>query len=175
MKATIGVYDSHEKAVIAVRELQKAGYPSAKLSIVGQAEIVAHQMRLKSTDSAFPKAEVGIGVIAGSVLGLLAGVGVFSIPGLGFLYGAGAIVGIFAGFDFGLITGGLTAILTSIGIDESYVASYQQQLEEGKFLVIAQGSDEDVHLAEYILSIHGTHMQLDTHGVTRKVAVPMAA
>ena len=39
MNAAIGVYDSHEKAIEAVRQLKARGYPIKQLSIIGKAEI----------------------------------------------------------------------------------------------------------------------------------------
>ena len=156
MNATIGIYQDHDKAVEAVRELQKAGYPVNRISIIGQAGEVDDQMHLKGSSPA-AEAEVGIGMVAGSVAGLLAGIGIFAIPGLGFLYGAGAIVGLVAGADFGLIGGGLAAIFTSMGIDTEKAHEYKKLLADGKFMLVAHGSKAEVKQAEDILQSHGTH------------------
>ena len=64
--------------------------------------------------------EVSLGIAVGSIIGILTGIGIFAIPGLGFLFGAGSIVGAIAGVDFGLMAGGLTTIFTSIGIDKAF-------------------------------------------------------
>jgi hypothetical protein len=48
-----------------------------------------------------------------------------AIPGVGMLYGAGALVGAIAGFDVGIIGGGLVAILANIGIGEKEAHHYQ--------------------------------------------------
>ena len=37
MKSTVGVYDTHEKALAEVIELKKAGFTESHISIVGQA------------------------------------------------------------------------------------------------------------------------------------------
>jgi uncharacterized membrane protein len=168
MKATIGVYDTHQKALEAVKELQNAGYPAKQLSIMGKADKVDNEMSIQSTASKVSKAEVSIGMIAGSVVGLLTGIGIFAIPGLGFLYGAGAVVGIFAGVDFGLMSGGLVAILTTLGIDLEHLEDYKKHIEDGKFLLLAQGSETAILMAENVLHKHGTHLTLDVHGLEEK-------
>jgi hypothetical protein len=153
MKTTIAVYDSHKKALDAIRELQKGGYPVDQLSLIGQAEIVDKNMRVKSSQVA-EEAEIGVGVVAGSVLGVLTGVGIFAIPGLGFLYGAGAVVGAFGGLELGIIGGGLAAILTSLfEMNEHDALKYEEKIKEGKFMVVAEGNQQQLHKAKEMLHV----------------------
>ena len=102
MKSTIGVYENHDKAVQAVVELKDAGFPVKQLSIIGKAEteVVDEKMHIMPKDP-IKVGGLGTGTAVGATLGILTGVGLFAIPGLGFLYGAGALVGAIAGFDFG--------------------------------------------------------------------------
>lgn len=160
MKSVVGVYESHEKAVQAINDLKKAGCPAKKLSLLSKADIINNHIRVKANHKA-EKAEVSLGLLGGIAVGILSGVGVFAIPGLGFIFGAGALVGAFAGFDMGIIGGGLVAILTGIGIDEAVAQKYEKHLNEGKFLVFAQGSDEEVEKAQKVLHTNGMHMELD--------------
>jgi uncharacterized membrane protein len=161
MKAIIGVYESHDKAVEALQELQKAGYDSKQLSIVGKADLVNDHIHVKSHHTV-ERAEVGVGIAAGTVLGVLTGVGIFAIPGLGFFYGAGATVGAIAGIDFGLIAGGVTAAFTNMGIDEANAVKYEKHLNEGKFLVFAQGDEKQIKHAKEVLHTQGYSMELST-------------
>jgi hypothetical protein len=108
-------------------------------------------------------AEVGIGAVVGPVLGALIGIGIFAVPGLGFLYGAGALVGALAGFDFGLIGGGIASALTLMGMKEPDAQKYEAELQSGKFIVVAQGNDEEINKAAAILHEHGTHVDIRTH------------
>lgn len=108
-------------------------------------------------------AEVGIGALAGSVLGVLTGVGIFAIPGVGFLYGAGALVGAIAGFDFGIIGGGIASALTVAGISSDDTKQYEEVLKAGKFLVIAQGNEEEVTRAKNVLETHGNLVSITQH------------
>jgi len=162
MKSAIGVYESHDKAIAALKALENAGYSTQKISLIGQADLNKDHLHIKNSQTP-EAAEVGVGVVAGSVIGILTGIGVFAIPGLGFLFGAGALVGAIAGLNLGLIGGGVVAILTSIGVDSATAAKYEQQLREGKFMVVVQGSEDEVKRAQDILNTHGTHIDLDEH------------
>jgi len=162
MKAIVGVYNSHESAVDAVRELTKAGYPEKNLSVIGKADLINDHIHVKANDTA-EKAELSVGVLAGTTLGLLTGVGLFAVPGLGFVFGAGALVGAFAGLDIGLIAGGITAILTHIGIDEVNARKYEKHLNEGKFIVFAQGDEKQIDHARETLHTQNLHLELDSH------------
>ena len=106
-------------------------------------------------------APISIGAAAGFVTGLLTGLGIFAIPGFGFLYGAGAIVGAMAGLDIGLIGGGLASIFTNIGIKKDEVIKYEEHIKEGRFLVIVQGDEKEIKHAENVLRISNIQRQLN--------------
>lgn len=164
MKSAIGVYDSHDKAVEAVIQLKESGFPVKQLSIMGKAEteVVDDQLHVTPKDP-IKIGGVGTGTALGATLGILTGVGLFAIPGLGFLYGAGAIVGAVAGFDIGLIGGGIASVLTTVGVKDDSLKKYHDDLEAGKFIVVAQGHEAEVNQARDILHAHDQHDDLDTH------------
>ena len=164
MNATIGIYDNHDLAVDAVAELKDSGYPVSHLSIMGLAEteVIDDKMHIMPK-SPIKAAGLGAGTVLGTTLGILTGVGMFAIPGVGFLYGAGAVVGAIAGFDFGLIGGGIASALTTIGIKDDAAKKYHDALVAGKYIVIAHGSEEDVNRAKSLLHGHGTHDELHSH------------
>ena len=159
MKSIVGVYESHDKALAALQELKKSGYPDRQLSIMGKADLIDNHIHIKSSNTV-EKAEASIGIVAGTILGILTGVGIFVIPGFGFLFGAGALVGAFAGADFGIITGGIAAILTSAGIDEANAVKYEKHLNEGKFLVFVDGDDVQLEQAHQTLHTQGLALEL---------------
>lgn len=160
MNSVVGVYESHEMAVQAVRALKKAGFSTKKISLLSKADIINNHIHVKSHHK-IEKAEMGVGLVAGTIIGILSGVGIFAIPGLGFIYGAGALVGAFAGFDFGIIGSGLVTIFTRMGIDEAVALKYEKHLNEGKYLVFAQGNEKEVDHAQEVLHTSGLHMELD--------------
>lgn len=162
MKSTVGIYDLHKTALDAVEVLKIKGFPVNQLSLIGQAKIVNDNIRIKSKEP-LKNAGVSIGVVLGTTLGVLSGAGLFAIPGLGFIFGAGAVVGALAGFDIGLIGGGIVSILTAIGIKKDKVIKYSEHLNEGKFIVIAQGNEAEVKKAKSILCKCGKHLELCIH------------
>jgi uncharacterized membrane protein len=164
MNTTIGVYDFHDDAIEAVLELKQAGFPVKKLSIIGKAEeeVVDEEMHVMPKNPLNLKG-VSIGTTLGAAIGVLTGVGLFAIPGLGFLYGAGALVGAIAGFDFGLIGGGIASVLTTVGVNSEETHKYQENLAEGKYLVIAQGNEAEMKKAKEVMDAHGKHTYVAIH------------
>lgn len=161
-KAAVGVYDSHNKAISAVKRLHKHGVEVDNISLIGKAEIVEDHLHAY-TRTDLTKVPILIGAVLGPVLGILAGVSIVAIPGLGFLVGAGAIAGASGGLALGGISGGLASTLMSLGIKKDELVRYKQHLETGSFMVIVHGTDKEIHEAQHILHTEGTHFELDTH------------
>lgn len=164
MNATIGVYENHDLAVEAVRKLKDAGYPVSQMTIMGlmETEVVDDKMHV-TPKSPINAAGLGAGTVLGTTLGVLTGIGMFAIPGVGVLYGAGALVGAIAGFDIGLIGGGLASALTTLGVHSDAAKKYHDDLVAGKYLVIAHGNKEHVAQAKDLLHGHGTHDEIASH------------
>jgi hypothetical protein len=158
MKSQIAIYNTHEKAVDAIKLLSHQDFPMENVSLLGKAEVIEDHIHIKSLDT-IKKAPALIGMGAGTVLGLLSGIGVFAIPGFGFLYGAGALVGIIAGLDLGLIAGGAISLLTFTGIKQEEVVKCEEHLKEGKFMVIVNGASEEIEKAKHILKTDGNQLE----------------
>lgn len=158
MKSKIAIYETHEGALEAVKALNEEGFPMSNVSLIGTAEVVDDHIHVRSMDTV-KNAPAVIGMGAGTVIGLLSGIGIFTIPGFGFLYGAGALIGAIAGFDLGIITGGVISFFTHLGIKEDSVVKCEEHLKEGRFMVVINGSIEDVERAEHILHAEGAHLE----------------
>lgn len=159
MESQIAIYETHDKAVEAIKLLSHNDFPMNIVSLIGKAEVIEDHIQIQSLDT-IKKAPALIGMGAGTVLGLLSGIGVFAIPGFGFLYGAGALVGIIAGLDLGLIAGGFISLLNFTGIKEEEVVKCQEHLKEGKFMVIVKGDREDIDKAKHILHTDNSHLEM---------------
>jgi hypothetical protein len=163
MTTAVGVYETHAQALEALHELKSKDFPVRQVSILGRADVKnPHSQADEDEISKQAGKGVGIGILTGSTLGILTGVGVFAIPGLGFLFGAGALVGALAGLDFGLIGGAIAGAL-SIGLHKDHYEKYDQYLKEGKFLLIVHGSADEAEQAKSTLHQHGQHIELQTH------------
>ena len=152
MDSKIAVYESHEKAFEAVNKLKNAGFPINQLSLIGEAQIINDHMYLKSLEP-LKNLPIAVGAIAGAAVGLLSGIGIFAIPGFGFLYGAGVIVGTIGGLDLGIIGGGLTTILMHMGIKKEDVIKYEEHIKAGRFLLEVHGSNKEINTVKNILRI----------------------
>ncbi len=158
----VGVYDTHDAAIAALKALKESGLPVEKMSFISKADIIEEKLHTNISDNA-ANAPVEIGVVLGPVLGILSGLSIIAIPGLGFLYGAGALIGAFVGFDFGLIGGGITTMLMKLGINKDKTAMYQEHLEKGKYIVTMTGDKEIAEKAKTILHTLGLHIDLQHH------------
>ena len=150
MNTIVGVYATHEKAIEAVEELKRAGYPVQQISLIGKAVIIDDLMHVKHNRWT-KNTPVIVGAILGPILGIFTGVKIFAIPGLGFLFGIGAVLGALAGFSLGIAGGGIFTLLAILVIKSHAVLKYQEHLEEKGFQVIAHGNYEEVNKAKKIL------------------------
>ena len=105
------IYETHEQAEQAVKELQEAGVDMKSLSIVGRdthtdEHVVGYYT---AGDRMMYWGEVG--AFWGGFWGLLFGSGLFFIPGLGPILAAGPIVAwIVAGLEGAVVLGGVSAM-----------------------------------------------------------------
>lgn len=163
MKTTMAIYTNHEEALNAVKHLKENGFTNKQLSLIWNAKDEKAELeKFSEKVTKIEAAEIGVGVTMGSILGVLTGIGVFAIPGLGILYGAGAIVGAIAGFDLGLIGGGIISALSIAGMKEVH-HKYDTHLKEGNYLLMVQGSDEEANKAKNILQNKGGHTEVNIH------------
>ena len=150
MNTTVGVYDTHEKAIEAVQELKRAGYPVQQVSLIGKAVVIDDLMHVKH-NRRIKNVPAITGAILGPILGMLTGVKLFAIPGLGFLFGIGAVLGALAGFSLGIVGGGVITLFAILVIKSHAALKYREHIEEKGFQVIAHGNNIEVNRAKEIL------------------------
>ena len=91
--AVVALYDTHEKAEQAVRELQRSGFDMKKLSIVGKDYQTDEDVVGYYNTGDRMKAWGKTGAFWGGLWGLMFGSAFFLIPGIGPLLAAGPLVG----------------------------------------------------------------------------------
>ena len=109
--SVVAVFESHEQAENAIRELQKDGFDMKKLSIVGKdyhtEEHVVGYYNTGDRMAYWGK----LGVFWGGFWGLLFGSAFFWVPGIGQILVAGPLVTwIVAALESAAVTGGLSAL-----------------------------------------------------------------
>lgn len=161
---TIGVYDTDEQVLDAIKTLKENGFTDKDISVIWHKKDIHEEAKAQEKKITKTAAvEVGAGLTIGGALGALTGLGVFAIPGLGFLFGAGALVGAVAGVDFGVIAGSIIGALSISGIKKHHEEKYQADLEAGRHLLLIQGSRQRMETAKHILEEHGLHSSVELH------------
>jgi len=150
MNTIVGIYSTHEKAIEAVEELKRAGFPVQQVSLIGKAVIIDDLMHVKH-NRRIKNVPAITGAILGPVLGILTGIKLFAIPGFGFLFGIGAVLGALAGFSIGIACGGVLSLIAILVIKSRSVLKYHEHIEEKGFQVVAHGNRDEINKAKKIL------------------------
>ena len=153
--SVVAIFETHNQAEDAVRELQKDGFDMKKLSIVGKDyhtdEHVVGYYNTGDRMMYWGK----LGAFWGGFWGLLFGSAFFWVPGIGPLVVAGPLVTwIVAALEGAVMTGGLTALgagLYSIGIPKNSIVQYETEVKSGKLLLVAHGTADEVEHARDLL------------------------
>jgi hypothetical protein len=171
----VGTFANYEIAEIALQELRLNNFAMEQVSVVG---LDIHQrtemagantsnrlISLGNLESQNNQAEEKAmdGAIAGGTVGgfagLLVGLGGLIVPGVGPLILAGTsamvIAGMISGGILGTIAGGLAGALVGIGIPEDRAKIYSNQIAGGNYLIMVEGTNSDIVLAESIFNKHG--------------------
>ena len=160
----VGVFNTHQEAETAIKDVERAGFDMKKLSIVGKG--------YHSEEKAIGYYNTGDrvmfwgkqGAFWGGLWGLLLGSAFFLVPGVGPLaVGGPLVVTIVGGLEGAALTGGVTALgaaLYSIGIPKDSILKYETALKADKFLVIVHGTKDEVTRAADIL---GADAEVATH------------
>jgi uncharacterized membrane protein len=165
----VAIYDTHEQAEHAIKELQEAGVDMKSLSIAARDTHTDEHVVGYYNAGDRMKYWGKVGAFWGGFWGLLFGSALFAIPGLGPILVAGPLVAwIVAGLEGAAVVGGVSAVgagLVSIGIPKDSVLKYEVALKTDKFLLVVHGTPEAVDKAKNIIG--GTeHSSYAVHGET---------
>jgi uncharacterized membrane protein len=165
--SVVAIYDTHEQAEHAIKQLQESGVDMRSLSIAAKDTHTDEHVVGYYNAGDRMKYWGKVGAFWGGFWGLLFGAAAFSIPGLGPILVAGPLVGwIIAGLEGAAVVGGVSAIgagLVSIGIPKDSVLQYEVALKTDKYLLLVHGSTDSVAKAKEIIS--GTeHSHCAVHG-----------
>lgn len=160
-KRAIGIFPNRQDTESALNELKNSDFPMHKVSVV--ARDVSKDDEMVSQESEFIREQtikgLGNGALAGGAFlggigGLLAGLGALTIPGLGsvVLVGAqAALVGTLTGGFYGSVAGGIIGAIIGNGVSQEQAKAYSDRLSKGDYLVMIDGTDDEIKRAESIL------------------------
>jgi len=154
--AVVAIYDTHEAAEAAVKDLQHSGIDLNKLSIVGKDyHTDEHVVGYYNTGDRM-KYWGKMGALWGGFWGVLFGAAFFWVPGVGPLLVAGPLVAaIVAGLENAVVVGGLSALgagLFSLGIPKNSVLQYETAVKTDKFVVVVHGTAAEAEQARQVLA-----------------------
>lgn len=165
-KRAVGVFSNRSDAEYAINELKRAGFPTSRVSVIArdadrQGDIAGVDVSDRAGNKADEGAKAGAltGGALGGITGLLIGLGSLAIPGVGPVLLAGevatAIATTIAGGAIGAAAGGLVGALIGLGIPEERARVYNDRVSRGDYLLIVDGSDQEIATAEAILNRQG--------------------
>ena len=168
--SVVAIFESHERAEDAIRELQKSGFDMKKLSIIGKDYHTEENVVGYYNTGDRMKYWGKLGAFWGGFWGC------FSVPPSS---GCRASVlcsspdrswcGSSARSKSAAVMGGLSALgaaFYGIGIPKDSVLQYETQVKNGKLVLVAHGSPEEVAHAKDLLdqseatsaTVHGEHL-----------------
>ncbi|PZV15045.1 MAG: hypothetical protein DCF20_11520 [Pseudanabaena sp.] len=163
----IAVFSNFEAAGQALYSLTMAGFPLAKIFLVGRdmnACIQNGQMvtvkrpieekyagTISGTGLGLKKGWL-IGNGVGGTVGLCLGIGILSLPGVGQIALANAVI--FTMISSGIFTaaGGLVGALIGLVVTEKQANTYNKLIAQGKYLIVMNGSELELKRAEQMLA-----------------------
>lgn len=163
----VAVYDSHEQAEAAVRELAKAGFDMKTISILGKdyqtEESITGYFNAGDRAKFFGK----FGAFWGGLAGLLFGSAMLFVPVVGHIIILGPIAATLAGGLEGAVLGGgagaLVGALSSVGIPKNSVLRYETAIKANKFLVLIHGEADTILRARNVLTATADGTDVEIH------------
>lgn len=161
-RRAVGVFADRHTAERALQELSSSGFNMNRVSVIARdGDRESNIAGAEVSDQVGNKADDGakVGAVSGGVLGgltgLLVGLGTLAIPGVGPIVLAGevatALATTAAGGAIGAAAGGLVGALVGLGIPEERARVYNDRVSQGGYLVIVDGTEQEISQAEAIL------------------------
>lgn len=170
-KRATGTFSNHQEAKVALHELRDNGFNMDQISIIGNhvdhnsdlagAKESKHISDLDNKAGAGAATGAASGGAVGGLTGLLVGLGLVAIPGIGPIMLAGAIATTLAttltGGAIGAAAGGLIGALVGLGIPKDRAKVYSDRVDQGDYLVMVDGTEQEILQAEAIFKRYGIH------------------
>jgi len=151
----VAIFDSHERAEDAIRELEQGDFDMKKLSIIGKDYHTEENVVGYYTAGDRMKYWGKVGAFWGGFWGMLFGSAYFWLPGVGTVLVAGPlVVWIVGALEGAAVVGGLSALgaaLFGVGIPKNSILQYETHVKNGKLLLVVHGTPEEVERAKDLL------------------------
>lgn len=159
----VGIFSSRRDAEYALTELRDAGFNMNQISVIVQN--ADPNDRIGGADVSDTKGEqisggasagATAGAATGGIIGLVGSLGVLAIPGVGPAAEVGILLAnTLIGGAIGAVSGALAGALIGWGVPEERASYYDQRVAGGDYLVVVEGTAEEILRAEEILDRRG--------------------
>ncbi|TLS35367.1 general stress protein [Pseudalkalibacillus caeni] len=152
-----GVFENQDNAIRAIEALKERGYDTEDFSVFAKSEDDVQELEdetnvelsgAEDDDNRGSNAAKGAGIgagtggVLGGIVGLIAEVGLLTIPGIGPIAAAGPIATTLSGAAIGAGGGSIVGALTGAGIPEDDAKEYEEYLKNGHILVLVEADAE---------------------------------
>lgn len=162
----LATFEQQQTAGEAVQALRARGIPEQHISLAvrhDSPEVSAREMAALDREAEATGADVAVGSAAGGLMGFIAGLALFSIPGLGPFLGVGVLASTLGGAAIGSAVGERVAHFIGLGLPEERAAHYRTALEAGHVVVAITAPDANtLMVAREVLTQHGASA-IDAH------------
>jgi uncharacterized protein (TIGR02271 family) len=160
LKTVVGLFDNFTQAQTAAQQLESAGIPHNDISFLasnasGQYDQYANTGTTTTDRPSAVGTDAAAGAVIGGGIGLLMGLGLFTIPGFGPIVAAGWLASTLTGAGIGAVAGGLIGALTSIGVPQEDAVYYNEAVRRGGTLLAVRAPDNMADRVAEILDNNG--------------------
>ena len=129
-----------------VHSLKLSGFTEHNISVLFPDKTAARDFALEEKTKAPEGAAAGVtaGGAVGGTLGLLAGLGMLTIPGAGPFLAAGPLMTSLTGVAVGGALGGVAGALIGLGIPEIEATMIEGKMKEGSYLVAVEADSAEL-------------------------------
>ncbi len=164
--AVVAVFNHREEADAAIRKIADAGLDMKHFSVIGKGYHTEEKAVGFYNTGDRMKFWGKNGAFWGGLWGLLFGGILFTIPVVGHVFVLGHLAAmVYGAIEGAIVVGGLSALgaaLYSIGIPKNSVIQYEEALKADSFLVVGQGSPDEMAKTKEILAAEKP-ARLDQH------------
>jgi hypothetical protein len=156
-RVVIGTFPDREAAGEALDRIIFSGFPIAQVFLIGH-DLSSNSSALTSnsfgtvtgTATGLKKGMI-LGNMVGGTTGLLLGLGAIALPGVGQLVLSSAIAFVLISGAVCTVAGGFSGALIGLGLTTEQAKEYSRQVSKGSFLLIVEGTGQEIDLASQIL------------------------
>ena len=165
-KRAVGLFYTSDETEAALRALKEDNFDLNNINVFAKnADQVNNypycNIQSSKSNKVYEGAETGAttGAVFGGLGGLLVGLGTLAIPGAAPIIIAGEIAttifSTLVGAGLGATAGGLLGAMVGLGIPEDQAKIYSDRIAEGSYLVVVNGSNDEIDRAKKILIENG--------------------